>query len=336
MDVNIVKIAKEAKTSIATVSRVVNNPEKVRSSTRRKILEIIEAYGYQPKIKKNKTTNICVLINDKKPIFSTYISEIFNGIVDTTTEMNLEQTTIFIDENTHKQLIMDKLRRQKVDAGILLLTHPKTPYLQYLKKEKFPFILINNSASSNFNYIDTDNYAGVYQALEYLYQLNHKKYILLLDDTKFANYQKRKEAFQQFCKDKNLPQQRIFELKNLKNYSNLLPTEQGFYFMEELIKTGFDETTILASNDNSAMGILSSCYIHNINVPEDLSVMGYDNYKNSNFTVPALTSINQNLYNLGREAVLSALSLYNARDKNKIHKIFPSDLAIRKSVKPLS
>lgn len=336
MDVNIVKIAKEAKTSIATVSRVINNSEKVRSSTRRRILKIIEAYGYQPKIRKNKTTNICVLINEKRPMFSTYTTEILNGITDTITEMNLEQTILFIDEKTHEQLIMDKLREQKIDAGILLLTHPKTHYLQYLKKEQFPFVLINNSASSDFNYIDTDNYVGVYQALEYLYQLNHKKYILLLDDTKFANYQKRKEAFLQFCQDKNLPQQRIFELKNLNNYSNLLPIEHGFYFMEEFIKTGFDETVILASNDDAAMGILSSCHIHNIDVPNDLSIIGYDNYKNSNFTVPTLTSINQNLYNLGREAVLSALSTYNNAAKNNVHKKFSSDLVIRKSVKALS
>lgn len=332
--VNIIQIAKEADTSIATVSRVLNNSEKVKPDTRQKILSIIQKHGYKPKIKKNKITNVCVIVNDKQPTFSPYLAELLEGISDTVTEMNLEETIIFINETEHPEIILETLRERKVDAGIIILSSPKTPYLSRLKKNNFPFILLNNSAKQEFSFIDTDHEQGIEQAAEYLYQMGHRKFILLLDDIKFHNFAQRKKAFDIFLASKKLPEQRIFQLKDLPNYPFLTPMEQGKIFMERFISEPFEETAILAANDDAALGILNVCFANKIAVPEKLSVIGFDNYKISQFINPPLTTINQNLHTLGREAVYGVISLLNSDNVNMIQKKLSCELVIRRTTGP--
>ena len=337
MKVNIVDIAQKASTSIATVSRVLNNSEKVRQATRKKILDIIEETGYKPKVRKNHITNICIVINERKAFFSSFLSEILNGISDTIMSLGYEQTIVFVNNPDPPESVLAMLQDRRVDAAIVMFCSGKTDFCDVFLKEKFPFLVLN-SQGKKFNYIDTDNTTGIRNAMEYLYSLGHRKYLLMLQDMVQYDYQERKKAFDSFCEMNNLGPQRSFALKEMKDPVFNTALESSYLLMRKLIKEGLEGNSESCScHDLGAMGVLRACHQQGLQVPGDVSVIGFDNQIDTPYFDPPLTTISQNLYKMGAEAVYGLLTVLNNRTGTaaKVQKLLPSELIIRKSSGPL-
>ncbi|GEM_PF-5825620 len=333
--INIIKIAKEANISIATVSRIINNSEKVRHDTRKKVLEIIERTGYRPKIRKNRLKNVLVLVQDKKSVFSQYVSALMNGISDALNALGYEETLIFVNEALHPDIIMETVRERKADSAIVLQSSNNASYLKTFTEEKLPFILVNNAHGSNMNYINTDNRKGMRDALDHLYSLGHRKMMILLDSPQFYDFEERRKAFEEFMEEKGLKDFRVFYLKDFQNYSEMMPAEQGYFFMQFLIKEGFAETAILASDDDVGMGLLRACHENKINVPEHLSIIGFNDFYTSSYLVPSLTTISQDLYKIGSDAVMGLISIMNGK-KTLVQNLVPTRLVVRGSTGPIN
>jgi DNA-binding LacI/PurR family transcriptional regulator len=335
MKVNIIDIAQRASTSIATVSRVLNNSEKVRQATRKKILDIIEETGYKPKVRKNRITNICIVINERKAFFSSFLSEILNGISDTIMSLGYEQTIVFVNNPDPPESVLAMLRERRVDAAIVMFCSGKTDFCDVFLREKFPFLVLN-SQGKKFNYIDTDNTTGIRNAMEYLYSLGHRKYLLMLQDMVQYDYLERKKAFDNFCETNNLGLQRSFSLKELKDPPFNTALESSYLLMRGLIKEGLKETVVFSCHDLGAMGVLRACHEQGLKVPGDVSVIGFDNQIDTPYYDPPLTTISQNLYKMGAESVYGLLTILNNRTGAgaKVQKLLPTELVIRKSSGP--
>jgi DNA-binding LacI/PurR family transcriptional regulator len=333
MKVNIIEIAARAGTSIATVSRVLNNSEKVRYNTRKKILDLIEETGYKPKVRKNRIINICVLINDRRAIFTPYISEILNGISDTIMELGYEETFVFVNEALHPDIVLETLRERCVNAAIVLVSSSSTSYLETFNDEKFPFLLVNSN-DKRYSHIAVDNRTGIHNALEFLRSLGHRRFLLMMDDVRFPDFKERWTAFEDFMKENDLGAQRVVDLASLDIYPKVGIVECSFTAMKNLIAEGLGETAILTAHDNIAFGILHACADAGIHVPEDLSVVGFNNYQETEYFNPPLTTISQNLYKIGTEAVFGVSALLNGRSSLVVQKVMPTELVIRKTTAP--
>jgi DNA-binding LacI/PurR family transcriptional regulator len=334
MKVNIVEIAAKAGTSIATVSRVLNNSEKVRYATRKKILALIEESGYKPRVRRNHVINIGIVINNSHAMFSPYLSGILNGITENIADLDYQETIIFINDEMHPDVVLETIRERRVDAAIVISSTLNSRYPETFHDEKFPFILMN-SLNPEFNYITTDNRSGISNLMAYLKSLGHRKFIFELHSSVHTDFLERRDVFLEFIKKDDSLSGRVINLYPNDPIPLNTPIEGGYLWMKRILEGKPDETAFLASNDLTAMGMLRACSEMSIRVPEDISMTGYDNYPESKYYNPALTTISQGLETIGSETIHSLISILHKRNSALIQKVLPTELVIRKSTGPV-
>ncbi len=334
---NIYEIAEKADVSITTVSRVLNNSEKVKPETRKRILQIIKDYNYKPKIIRNKVPNIVILINDKRVYFSEYFSNILNGITEAINNLNFQQTIAKVDNNFREEDILFLLRERKADAALIFLSNKESLYLHLLKEEEVPFLLINNNYFNEYNFIETDNFDGMCKLLEYLYKNGHRKIAYITHSLKFPDHFERFKAYKNFYKNHNidLDEQLIINMDDFDPMGRYLPYDEGYLSAKKLFSSNKDFTAIACSNDELAFGVMHYCRENSIDVPNQISVTGYDNYEITRFIDPKLTTINQKLLEMGKSAVNNLIKIMNNPNK-KVQITFKSELVIGNSVSKIS
>lgn len=333
---NIYKIAKKANVSIATVSRVLNNSEKVKNQTRKKILNIIKSQNYKPRIVRNKLPNIMILINDKKIFLSEYFSNLLDGITEALNMLNYQETIARADNQINPDDLLFLIRERKADGIIVLLSNKNTQYLSAFIKEDIPFLLINNSSFPQYNYIDTDNYDGMTLILDYLYSKGHKKIAYITHDINASDHYQRYKAYENFLKNHNIEFSKdlVIFVNDMDPQNKYIPYEHGYLSAKKLFKSGKDFTAVACTNDALAFGIFHYCHENNISIPEKISITGYDNYNITPFIDPRLTTINQNLFQLGNTAVMKLINIIN-NPSEKVNLILKSQLIKGKSVRSI-
>jgi len=318
MKVTIQDVAKEAGVSITTVSRVINNNYPVKKETREKVEKIIEEMNFTPNslargLIKKKTDTIGILVPSITNIFFPLI---INGI-----EHFMEKkgyTLIMCDTKDRKTEIrqLRNLTERRVD-GIISID----PSVEVIKKgiyedlsKEIPLVIINGyNKDIHCNFVINNQEMGVIEALEYLIRLGHRK-IAFLRGKKSYSYDLKQEQYYKTLKNNNI------EINN----EYIITVDAGNNGPEtvdlsmEAVKNAMVKpnipTAILACNDWMALGALHACQKLNIKVPEEVSIIGYDNIIISQMSEPKLTTIDQNMYQLGN---LSAQILYENIEKQK-------------------
>ena len=226
---SIYKIAKLADVSPATVSRVINNKDNIRSGTRKKILQLIQEHNYQPRVMKTNTLNIGFIMQSTAELIGNYVSEIFKGVFEYCVEFDYNLVMYSIHEQRLKrQGFISVMRENRIDGVIILMSDENSRYLYDLSTEKFPYILVNNGTNDeNFNTIDTDDVEGIRLAVRHLHEYGHEKIIFLQGDIRNQNHMHRFKAFRDSMKELNISSSGMvapFEVK--ENYFNSL--EEGY------------------------------------------------------------------------------------------------------------
>lgn len=336
---SIYKIAKEASVSPATVSRVLNNKTNVRSATRIRILNIIEKHNFKPRLVKAKTFNIGILVQNQNGFFGHYLTEVINGVFDYCIEYDYNLQLFSIHEKRmQREGILNTLRENKIDGMIVLLNNNESYYINDAIEEKYPYIIINNGMhTSNVNYINIDNDSGILNALQYLKTNGHKKIAFLCGDVPTKDHEERLIAYQKYMREFGLYNEEfIIEFIRPQNYLNSF--EQGYQQINqsvEMLKQN-QITAVLANNDDQAIGAMRALGQNRIAVPDDISIIGFDDYHVSNYTNPPLTTVHQPLFQMGRTAAAKLIPLITGANNNKIHVLLKPELIIRKSVKILN
>ncbi|MGE5845275.1 MAG: LacI family DNA-binding transcriptional regulator, partial [Ignavibacteria bacterium] len=177
----ILDVAKKAKVSVVTVSRLLNNPEIVSSRTANKIFNVMEELNYQPSqaaryLVQKRTNTIAVIMPDIK---NTFFNSWFRFIEEYSSERDFNLVLCNTDEDPVKEMKYVKLiHSQRVDGAIIAPTSKSS--VEYLLKSKVRFILFDRVFKEfNTNFVSTDHYKGSYDATEYLIRLGHKKIAVL-------------------------------------------------------------------------------------------------------------------------------------------------------------
>ncbi|MBU1077600.1 MAG: LacI family transcriptional regulator [Spirochaetes bacterium] len=333
---SIYEIARKAKVSVATVSRVLNNKESVRQSTRVRILDIINKNNYKPRLVKAKTLNIGILIQAGAELFGNYLAEVINGIFDYCIEFDYNlQLFSFYEKRLGQKGILNTLRENKIDGMIVLLSNKNSDYVIQAQQEKYPVILINKGLdATGVNYIDIDNARGIKEALQYLKDMGHSRISFLSGDLQTRDHVERLNAFKKYMKqdNKNFRNDQVIDFIRPDLY--LTSFEQGYQQMKEVLKKHKNTTAVLANNDDQAIGAIKAMGEAGISVPEDISIIGFDDYKVSAYTNPALTSIHQPLFKMGRMAAAKLITIITGASIELIQEKMNPELIIRDSVSP--
>jgi LacI family transcriptional regulator len=334
MNKTIKDVAKAAHVSIATVSRVLNGQGGYSKSTEDKVLRAIKELGYQPNafargLIKNKSNTVAILFPEVSSQFS---SKILRGVEEAAHELG--SSVIVCNTASHGQRTMkylDVLAEKRID-GILFVSEILTDeYYQKLDSMKIPVVLV---ATESYQYplpfVKVDDRHAAYTATDHLIKNGHSKIGMISGNKEdMIAGQPRIEGYIQALKANGL----LFNEKNIicsKGFS----FKDGLDNLPILLSNSPDLTAIFAASDSIAMGAISAAYKLGINIPQDLSIIGYDNLPIAEMSVPPLTTVAQPLEKMGRAAANMLFSMMDTGQKVE-SRIIQHSIIERESIKTL-
>lgn len=334
MSSTIKDVAKKANVSTATVSRILNGLPGYSDETREKVLKVIKELNYQPNaiargLVNKRTKTLGVLLPNVSSMFA---SEILNGIEDTAHEADYSVIVCNTDSNGVRTLkYLQVLNEKRVDGIIFTSEELKDEYYKAMKEMNIPIILVSTSSEKYpLPYVKVDDLSAAYSATEYLIKNGHKKIAMITGrkEDKIAGLP-RIEGYKKALKDYGIP----FD-ENRIAYGDAFGFSTGITFMEELLEKAPDTTAVFAASDEIAIGAMSVANKYNIKIPDDLSIIGYDNLKIAEMTVPPLTTIGQPLYEIGKNSANLIVKMIDTKETVE-SKIISHQIIERQTVKKL-
>lgn len=309
MKPTIYDIARAAGVSIATVSKVLNGKGKISDLTCQKVLRTVKALGYEPStiasaLAGKKTNSIGLLIPD---VNNPYFSEIVRGAEDEAFEHGYSLLICNTDNNEQKEKVyLWTLRQKKMDGIIIATGSTNQQTIEELTNDKIKIVLLSRDIPNvDLARVMLDNFKGGYLAGDYLLSLGHRSIGVITESLKIGSSKDRLDGFQEALKGN--------KAKYFVSSSNIYGIEAGVAQATELLSK-HDITAIFALNDLLAIGALQTCHEFDKSVPDDISLIGFDDTIFSKIVYPPLTTIAQPIYDIGRK---TAALLIEAIEENK-------------------
>lgn len=302
----ILDIARLAGVSKSTVSRVLNQQAHVDAETRQQVLRIIEEYDFSPSLNAKGLKGQSQLIGMLVPALTwPLILEIIQGIALVVENSGYE--IILYNYSTFKDFgnVLDRVVATRLTAGLLAMIHTQSPeHLIELHQQGIPVVLVNTiGLRADLPLVVADNYGGAYQAVHYLTDLGHRRIGYINAPSEFPYSHDRYQGYCDALKDAG-----IYPNPVLLQWGHAEITT-GRRCADALLSLDEPPTAIFSANDDMAYGVLDAARVRGLRVPEDLSVIGFDDTSPSANTHPALTTIHQPFREMGQCAVELLLSL---------------------------
>ena len=318
--ITIYDVARQAGVSPSTVSRVMNSPEIVASDTCQKVMQVMKELSYIPNMiaasmPRNRMNYIGLIIPDVTNIF---FSNIIRGIQDVCEKHGYNVLVVNSDDSQEKEgRYLKLLYSRRVDGVIMTVAGYREE--KYSEEElslmkKMHMVLIDREINGLATpIIKVDNFAGAYSAVRYLLSMGHKRimYIAGIEGTK-TNQERRKGYLAALKKAHiNWKKELVADFRLDTAYQKIM------HYWPQLKNSNQLPTAIFAANDLMAIGVLKAFAQLKIQVPEDVSIIGFDNIPFSDCTYPPLTTIDQPTYLMGQKAVETLLKLIDKKDIKK-------------------
>ena len=317
MKYTIKDVAKVANVSITTVSRVSNGSKGVSAKTRRRVLNAIRKLGYSPSamasgLKTRISKSIGIAVPDT---IGDFYGEVINGIESVATE---NEYNLIISLNHH--IIKEELKAvnffkaKKVDGAILVTTLDDDDYVRSLIEGGFDIVLLDRAPRGlKVDTVKTDNFRGGYIATEYLLNLGHSAILLIRGLSCLDSSRERFNGYKRALKDKKIEYDSTFIL------NGDFTIDSGYTTIKKYLdEKGLNFTAVFAANDQMAIGAIKALNDKGIVVPDEVSIVGFDDSYISPYTIPSLTTIKQRKEEMGKVATELLLNRISSLDKEKI------------------
>ncbi|WGS65074.1 LacI family DNA-binding transcriptional regulator [Marinitoga aeolica] len=311
-------IANLAEVSVATVSRVINNPEKVKEETRKKVLEIIEKYGYEPdysaKSLRKRSSNLfgILMLRTKMPENDSYTTPFLNGILEYFFHNELK---LIVDSHSEKQCVNQykKLIKSNLVSGFFITDlEDNDERIEFLNSINFPFVVIGRNNKNNFYYVDPDNELGGYLGIKHLSEIGCKNILYISGNLGPAVTYQRLNGVLNAKKD--------FDI-NIDIVYGDFSRKSGYEISKKLNILNYDG--IFCSSDLMAYGVYDYMNEKKFYLP----LLGFDDLPSSK--ILKISSINQNIYKVGYNAAKMLHYLSSGKEVKNV--IIPVDISIRES-----
>ncbi len=330
--VTIVDVAKEAGVSYSTVSRVFSGFEFVNEDTRRKVVEAANHLGYvvnlQARSLAGGRSNIVGLL--VPGIDNGYISEIVKGIDQELANSQYDLMLYTTHRYAGKEAYYVKMIANGLVDGLLLIVPLVTEnYLQALPTQDFPYVLVDQADSERpSTTVDVTNWQGAYEATSYLIGLGHKRIGFITGIPQLSSSTERLDGYRAALEHHRIPVNPDLIIEG--NYE----TKGGYLSMLRLLNLPIRPTAVFAANDLSAFGALEAIRERGLEIPRDVSVIGFDDIPEASIVYPKLTTIRQPLIQIGQVAVRLLLEKLDDPEKEARRVTLATELVIRDSCAP--
>lgn len=333
MPITIRDVAREAGVSVSTVSRVLNDKDDVAPETYERVRDVIRRLGYTSSLaarsmRSRRTNVIGLIVPDVADSFSI---QVMKGVNQAIFELEYD-LIIYTSGSIKKHSAAEReqyfvsLLNGSVTDGVIIVTPAATSF-----STAAPVVTIDpNNECPECLMITATNYEGAMAAMEYLIGLGHRRigYIGGRPDLQCA--QRRLQGYQDALRQANIPIEQ--DLIAAGDFS----TETSRQCARELLSLSSLPTAIFAANDQSAIGTIDTARDMGLRVPEDLSVIGFDNIPEAAYFHPALTTVDQFIEEMGRVATERLIDVVQGQSlESDLYKL-PTQLVVRDSCRPVA
>src|SRR5438105_13301521 len=297
------EIASRAKVSTATVSRTLNNIPTVDPRLARRVWKVVNEVGYYP----NKLAS--GLVSGKSRVFGLIVSEITNPffpeIVQTFENLAVENNyeillTSTVHDPKRMELSVRRMIERRVDGVAILTFGMEESLLEHLRFRKVPLVFVDvgpdhpGVANIRINYLN-----GIRQAVQHLAALRHTRIAFVAGPPRLKSALARTEAFKASMAEIGLLPEVIVTGDHTM--------EGGMRALIELLGARDQPTAVVCSNDMTAIGVMREAYDHGITIPNDVSIVGFDDIRLAQFMTPPLTTVQMSQKELAQIAFRALL-----------------------------
>ncbi|WP_432408836.1 LacI family DNA-binding transcriptional regulator [Wukongibacter sp. M2B1] len=334
MTVTIKDVAKKANVSISTVSRVINDSKPVSDEIKQRVLRIIEETGYTPNpvarsLVMKRSQLIGIIVPD---ISNFFIGEVLNGIEEIGKMYDYDILLCNTYGELNQELRYLNLLKSKQVEGIIFMTWElREEHKEFFNKEDIPIVMINRDTSDfNITSVCIDHHQAAYEMTKYLIEKGHKK-IALIRGWK-ENYVFGVDQYNGYAK---ALQEHGLEINKrlIKNCQYKL--EVAYDAVQEMIDEDILPTAIFATTDSMAFGAINCLIDNEFKVPEDVSVVGFNDIKLASIYRPKLTTIRQPIYDIGAVAIRVIIKKIKGEKTDESIFTLPHELVERDSCRSI-
>jgi len=326
--VTLLDVAREAGVSPSTVSRILNGTATVSTVKRKAVEDAIKKMGFEPNplaqsLKSGRSMTVGIVVQD---ISSPFFSEILRGVDDGLNSTGYASVIVSGHWNASEEAARIKLLlARKVDGLILLSGRIEDKAVLQFATQR-PIVATGRSLKSSTAIgFKLDNQNGAYQAVRHLIELGHRRIAFVTGPSNNTDANERLTGYKQALESADIPfepglvvEGDFHEASGLMAVNRLFDTQQQF-------------SAIFAGNDLIAYGVRLSLYRKGIRVPEDISLIGFDDLPGSLYTTPPLTTIRQPLYDMGLIATTALLGLIGGKPVDV--ELPPVELIVRETTR---
>lgn len=324
-------VAQKAGVSIATVSRTLTRPNEVNEKTRQHVQQVIDEVGYRANqaaihFRQGQSHTLLVLVSD---ITNPFYAEFFKGVEEEASRHGFVILIGDTSENSNNERVYSDMLLMKQASGLILNTDSFPEDLLPDKKNKTyrgpPLVSCYGHKSFDLPCVRIDDVLGGRLAGEHLIQLGHKRIAQVSGPAHFRSFERRGSGFRQALKSAKI------SLRPEYDVVGQLSTEFGQKTAQHLGNLENRPSAVFVHNDETAIGLMHGFRKLGIRVPEDVSVIGYDDMPYSSVFSPELTTLHLPRRKWGREACSMLVSQLNPESSEQTKVIIQPKLTVRQS-----
>src|SRR2546427_1297213 len=326
----IAEIAAQAGVSIPTISRVLNGRPDVAPATRARIEQVLKESGYiRSSAAKGLRKGSSGIIDLVVPgLDNPYVTEIVRGVEEALERSGLRLALSFThDKSLGERQWLDKIADRATEGAILVLAHGQSSRLDELRQRGIPFVVVDHRGElgPDVPSVGATNWAGGRVAVEYLLSLGHRRIAMIAGPASLRCSLDRVAGYRAALEAAGIP----IDPELIRPGDFRL--QSGYIQTSALLALPDPPTAIFAGNDLQAMGAYKALYLRNMHVPEQMSVIGFDDIPFTTIVSPSLTTVRQPLFEMGRIATSMLMRLIAGESLDSSRVLLPTTLITRES-----
>ncbi len=315
--------------SVNTVSKALGNRPDISLSTKDQVYKTARQLGYEykiiPKSWHSHRTNVVglVIADSSNPFFAKIVKSVERTLQDSGYALILCNT----DEDYERERgIIALLVERKIDGIILTPTQSNDEDIAFLLSKKTPFVLLGRHFSSyKVPCVIGEDRGGAYEAINHLARLGHKRILFINAPSYISSATERLEGYRAAFKDNGI------EVDELLIRSCEPKMENAYNEMKGILLEELDFSAVFTFSDQMMLGVVRLFHERGIRVPQDCSLVGFDDIDFASIMTPPLTTVVQDMARLGMESATMLLRMINGQEITEATKIIPTKVIIRGS-----
>lgn len=313
--ITIYDIARISGVSPKTVSRVINGGERVKPETYQAVMKVIDELSYVPNayaqnLTKKETINILISVKKMESFPLIWFQTLLDKVLQTCKEVGVNAIVEYFGEGDSIKDSIISSTGSLVDGVIVFYEGKDDSRIQYLKKNNMPFIVFGESHTDGVIYVSNNDFQAGYDLMEAVEEKGFKKMWLLMGGPSLVN-KNRENGVREFVKEKR------YDI-DLEVTYGLFTIESVYDYVKEHLSTSNIPDIIFVSGDEKVQGVIRGCYEKGILIPDQLTIVGFDNIPIAKYYTPALSTIAPNYTELAKEMIEGVLAIINGEQRESV------------------